>query len=61
MTEEQRVKIIRVAAHALMQFDVPGAPAGAIGPPSLWWTEAETVVSAVEAYFKEAFGVCNHD
>lgn len=54
VTDEQRTKIIRLAALALIHHEVPGAPAGAIGPPSKWWSEAELIVDAIMPYVQEA-------
>lgn len=55
LSEEQRRKIIRLAALKLAQQDIPGVPAAAIGPPSVWWSQAELVVDAILPYVQEAF------
>jgi hypothetical protein len=57
MTEEQRRKIVRLAALRLMHLDVPNAPAGAVGPPSKWWTQAEEVVTHILPYIEECYDV----
>lgn len=49
-----RKKIVRLVALRLMAMEVPGAPAGALGPPSVWWSMAEDVVDHVLPYLKKA-------
>lgn len=55
MTPEQRQAMIRRIALLLLQEDVPGAPSGAIGPPSKWWVTAEGIVDNVSPYYREIF------
>lgn len=55
MDEEQRRRMIRMVGLWLLHQEVPGAPAGALGPPSTWWETAEQVVDMVDPYFREIY------
>lgn len=54
MNEEQRLKVVRIAALTLLQMEYPGAPSAAVGPPSKWWSQAEELVYAILPYILES-------
>lgn len=51
MTEEERDKLIRVGAIALLRLEIPTAPAGAANEASSWWEQAKTVIAAIEPHW----------
>lgn len=53
MTDDQVEKVTRIAAIRLMRREIPGAPPGAVGPPSQWWDAAQEVVDAITPYMRE--------
>lgn len=55
MDKDQRDKIVRLTAIHLLHDEIPGAPAGAVGPPSKWWSLAAELVDTVAPYFREVY------